>query len=71
MSSLICLTSSKQGAAGPTWIWRAIVSLLFVLYVVVTIYVRKEEEKAYNALMLDSLTLEDLKKTVVLLPRAI
>ncbi|XP_057313118.1 grainyhead-like protein 2 homolog [Hydractinia symbiolongicarpus] len=30
----------------------------------VTIYVRKEEEKAYNALMLDNLTLEELKESV-------
>lgn len=29
-----------------------------------TIYVRKEEEKAYNALMLDNLTLEELKESV-------
>ena len=29
-----------------------------------TIYVRKEEEKVYNALMLENLTLKDLKDAV-------
>ena len=29
-----------------------------------TIYVRKEEEKVYNALMLENLTVDDLKEAV-------
>ena len=35
-----------------------------ILILAVTIYVRKEEEKAYNALMLEVATLDSLKKAV-------
>ena len=32
-----------------------------------TVYVRKEEEKVYNALMLENLTMNDLKEAVSVL----
>jgi len=35
-----------------------------VFFVAVTIYVKKEEEKVYNALMLDSLTVGDMVEAV-------
>ena len=36
----------------------------FAFLVAVTIYVKKEEEKVYNALMLDSLTVGDMVDAV-------
>ena len=36
-----------------------------------TIYVRKEEEKVYNALMLENLTLKDLKEAVSIFELAV
>lgn len=38
--------------------------LCFFFDIAVTIYVRKEEEKAYNALMLDTLTADALRQAV-------
>lgn len=40
-----------------------IIGFIFFL-VAVTIYVKKEEEKVYNALMLDSLTVGDMVEAV-------
>lgn len=39
--------------------------LLIDLFIVTTIYVRKEEEKVYNALSLRELTVEELKHQVI------
>ena len=38
--------------------------IVFIFFVAVTIYVKKEEEKVYNALMLDSLTVGDMVEAV-------
>ena len=37
---------------------------VFFLLIVITIYVRKEEEKIYNALLLDDPTVDGLKQQV-------
>ena len=36
--------------------------------VLVTVYVKKEEEKAYHAVMLDTLTTHDFKMEVCIIP---
>lgn len=46
------------------WIMLASLWQSFVGFLAVTIYVRKEEEKAYNALMLETFTLNELKSAV-------
>lgn len=38
--------------------------LVYSFFIAVTIYVKKEEEKVYNALMLDSLTVGDMVEAV-------
>ena len=44
--------------------WCVCICYLFPFAVVLTIYVKKEDEKAYNALMLDTLTAHDFKMEV-------
>ena len=39
-------------------------AIVFYCYLAVTIYVKKEEEKVYNALMLDSFGVIDLREAV-------